>query len=235
MSSVPNPNKMFRKDTRQVYRVEPLERLDWLDHGFGTRHSDGWVPGPLAWVRQIHSDKWIEADGRDGCLGEADCLISATPGLYVGIRTADCIPVLIVDACRRAVAAVHAGWRGSAEAIVAKAVRAMSERFGNRPADLMAAIGPGICRSCYEVGAEVAGRFKALFPERSDLDAQTRIDLPEANRRQLVEAGLDPARIFVSSLCTACSPEEFYSWRRDKDRAGRLVSAIAIRDTNKPL
>jgi polyphenol oxidase len=224
-----NIEQMFYKDTRHVYRVEALDRLPWLDHGFGTRNSDGWVTGPLAWVRQIHSDKWIEADGKAGCLGEADCLISATPGLYVGIRTADCIPVLIVDECRRAVAAVHAGWRGSAEAIAAKAVRAMGEQFGSRPADLLAAVGPGICGKCYEVGPEVAARFKALFPERDDLDGQTRIDLREANRRQLLGAGLTPSRISVSSLCTACSPDEFYSWRREKEQAGRLISAVAIR------
>jgi polyphenol oxidase len=225
-----NTEQMFYKDTRHVYRVEPLDRLPWLDHGFGTCASDGWIPGPLAWVRQIHSDKWIEAKGEAGCLGEADCLISAVPSLYVGIRTADCIPLVIVDECRRAVAAVHAGWRGSAEAIAVKAVRAMGERFGSRPADLLAAVGPGICGRCYEVGAEVAARFKGLFPERDDLDTQTRIDLPEANRRQFLQAGLEPVRIFVSGLCTACSTAEFHSWRRDKDRAGRMVSAVGIRD-----
>ena len=106
----------------------------------------------------------------------------------------------------------------------------MEDRFGSRPADLLAAIGPGICGDCYEVGPEVAAQFKRFFPERSQLDKKTHIDLREANRRQLLQAGLAPARIFVSSLCTACSPEEFYSWRRDKDRAGRLVTAIAVRN-----
>jgi YfiH family protein len=219
---------MFYKDARFVYREEALDRLPWLDHGFGTRLSGSWAPEPLAWVRQIHSDRWIRTDGAAGCLGEADCLISASPGAYLSIRTADCIPVLIVDQRLRAVAAIHAGWRGSAAAISAKAVNAMQQEFGSRPEDLIAAIGPGICGACYEVGPEVASQFAPWFPERSDLDRRGPLDLTEANRRQLLKAGLRPSSVFSGAPCT-CHSDEFHSWRRERERTGRMVSAIAIR------
>jgi polyphenol oxidase len=220
---------MFYKDARGVYRVQELDRLPWLDHGFGSRASEGWVPGPLVWVKQIHSDRCLVADGVSGCLGEADGLISNSAGQYLSIRTADCIPVLLADERLRVVAAIHAGWRGSAAAIAVKAVEAMQGQFGSCPGDLVAAIGPGICGLCYEVGAEVASRFAPWFPERSDLDQRTTLDLADANRRQLSAAGLGPNRIFASGLCTACHSEEFYSWRREHIKTGRLVSAIAIR------
>ncbi len=220
---------MFSRDSQDVYRVKALQRLPWLDHGFGTRLSGAWVPGALVSVRQVHSARIMEAAGAPGCLGEADALITNTPGLYLSIRTADCVPVLIADEQHRAVAAVHAGWRGSADAISVEAVKAMGERYGSRPEDLLAAIGPAVCGPCYEVGPEVASRFARWFPERSDLDAKTTLDVAEANRRQLVEAGLDPARVFTGAPCTACNPDEFYSWRRERERTGRMVAAIAIR------
>ncbi|HEX8984479.1 MAG TPA: peptidoglycan editing factor PgeF [Bryobacteraceae bacterium] len=219
---------MFRKDSHNIYRAGALERLDWLDHGFGTRLSDGWAPAAPAWVRQVHSARVIEATAA-GCLGEADALVTATPGLYVSIRTADCVPILIADERRRAVAAVHAGWRGTADAIVVEALKEMGRLYKSRPKDLLAAIGPAVCGSCYEVGPEVAARFTRWFPERRDLDGRARLDLVEANRRQLVEAGLDPARISTGAPCTACNPGEFYSWRRDREQAGRMVAAIAVR------
>ena len=220
---------MFYKDARGVYRVQELDRLRWLDHGFGSRASEGWVPGAPAWVKQMHSDRCIVADGTSGCLGEADGLISNSAGQYLSVRTADCIPVLLADERLRAIAAIHAGWRGSAEAIVVKAVEAMQEHYGSRPEDLLAAIGPGICGKCYEVGPEVASRFAHWFSERTDPGQRSRLDLAAVNRLQLIEAGLNPGRIFESALCTACHPEEFYSWRREQARTGRLVSAIAIR------
>jgi YfiH family protein len=210
---------MFYEDSRHVYRTATLDRLPWIDYGFGTRLSESWVPGPLAWVHQVHSDRSIDANGAAGCLGDADALITATPGVYVSIRTADCIPILLADERLRVVAAVHAGWRGSAERIAEKVVERMKLSYGSRPEDLVAAIGPGICGGCYEVGPEVAERF--------GVDA-THLDLAEANRKQLIEAGLDERRIAADAPCTACNPDWFFSWRRDRSRAGRMVSAIAI-------
>jgi hypothetical protein len=220
---------MFYKDQGNVYRVPALERLAWLDHGFGTRLAGSWTPGPTVWVRQVHSARVIPVDGALGCLGEADALVTASPGCYLTIRTADCTPILLIDERRRAVAAVHAGWRGTAQGIAGAAVAALGERFGSEPEDLLAAIGPAICAECYEVGPEVAVQFQRWFPERSDLNGRTRLDLAEANRRQLTEAGLDPARIYWGAPCTACRPAEFHSWRRDRVKTGRMVSAVAIR------
>ena len=220
---------MFYEDAGHVYRVAEWERLKWLDHGFGTRLAGSWTPGPPVWVRQVHSARCVPAGGVAGCLGEADGLVSDRPGAYLTIRTADCIPVLLADERVRAVAAVHAGWRGTAEAIVAAAVGTLGERFGSRPEDLWAAIGPGICPTCYEVGPDVAMRFARWFPERTDLAAQCRLDLAEANRRQLLEAGVGAERIFSGAPCTCCRAGEFHSWRRDRVKTGRMVSAVAIR------
>jgi hypothetical protein len=136
---------MFTKDPRHIYRVPELESMEWLVHGFGTRHVD--VPAlfvNLATLRQIHSTTCVAADGRSGVLGAGDALTENTPGAVVAIRTADCIPILLVDERLRAVAAVHAGWRGTAAGIVQRAMEAMRERFGTSPGDVHAAIGPGI-------------------------------------------------------------------------------------------
>jgi hypothetical protein len=220
---------VFYKDQRQVYRVSEFDTFPWLDHGFGTRLAEGWVPGPLATLHQIHSTVSILAGGREGQLGDGDALLSNTVGYYVGVRTADCTPILMVDTHLRAVAAIHAGWRGTAGGIAAEAVRAMEHQFGSRRCDLLAAIGPGICGECYVVGPEVAAQFRAWFPERSDLDRETAVDLAEANRRQLVAAGLDPARIYMGRICTIANPLEFHSHRGMKGNAGRMISAIAVR------
>lgn len=219
---------LFRKDDCHVYRAAPLLEIDWLDHGFGSRRSAGWMsePEPIS-LKQIHSDVCIYADGSaGGRIGEGDALITDIPGAAVAVRTADCIPILLVDTRKRAVAAVHAGWRGTVQGIAAKAVGAMADRFGSRPRDMLAAIGPGIGPCCYEVGEEVARQFRGLFPERSGWAGQTRVDLAEANRRQLVSAGLPGSAVWAAGLCTACLAQEFFSWRREREKAGRMVSAI---------
>jgi YfiH family protein len=213
---------VFYKDPRQVYRSSELDALPWLIHGFGTRQSD--IPGRfanLATVKQIHSAICVAAEGRCGVLGEGDALLEDQPGSAIAIKTADCIPILLVDQRHRAVAAVHAGWRGTVARIAARAVEAMRQRFGAEPRDLHAAIGPGIGKCCYEVGAEVA----AEFGERG----RTHISLPDANRSQLLEAGVTPGRIYASNLCTMCLAEEFHSFRRDGEAAGRLYSFAGIR------
>ncbi|MGA2270180.1 MAG: peptidoglycan editing factor PgeF [Bryobacteraceae bacterium] len=213
---------MFYKDSRQIYRVSELDGLAWLVHGFGTRLAR--VPslfGHLATLRQIHSATCVPAAGRCGVLGTGDALLENTPGSVVAVKTADCLPILLIDERHRAVAAVHAGRRGTVARIAQRAVEAMRERFGALPAELHAAIGPGIGKCCYEVGAEVAGQFGQ--------QGRAHVDLAEANRRQLVDAGVTPERIYASNLCTMCRPEEFHSFRRDQEAAGRLYSFAGIR------
>lgn len=219
---------MFYKDSEQIYRARRLERLPWLRHGFGTRQSGQWVTGGLATLRQIHSDLCVYADGRTGCLGQGDALVSDRPGQFLGVRTADCLPIFIVDERLRAVAAVHAGWRGTVRGICGKAVGAMQRRFGSRPENLVAAIGPGICGACYVVGPEVARQFKPWFAGRTDLEHRTTIDLAEANRRQLIEAGVPLENVVTGAPCSSCRPGDFFSHRRGPGRAGRMLSAIGI-------
>jgi hypothetical protein len=135
----------------------------------------------------------------------------------------------MADTRNRAVAAVHAGWRGTILEIVPKTIQAMADRFGTRPADLVIAVGPGIGACCFEVGPEVAIQFAKLFPERTDLDQKTKMDLVETNLRLLGRNGGSVRQIATSGLCTFCRPDLFHSYRRDRDAAGRMVSTIRLR------
>jgi YfiH family protein len=196
-----------------------LAALPWLRHGFGTRATDGWLP-EYTNVKQIHSDKVVTADGRSGCLEPGDALITSEPGKWIGVRTADCVPILIADPLHRAVAAVHAGWRGTVASIAGHTVERLTREFGSDPAELRVAIGPAIGRCCFEVGPEVAQQFNTT---------DTYIDLLEANYRILAAAGVTPGHIDVMRLCTVCcGDKDFHSFRRDKDQSGRMVSAICI-------
>jgi YfiH family protein len=212
---------MFYQEPRQVYRVPELDSFPWLIHGFGTRHCDipAWFAN-LATLQQIHSATCVAAEGRCGILGQGDALLEDRPGAVIAIKTADCIPILLVDERHRALAAVHAGWRGTVERIAAGAVEAMRRRYGSDPRDLHAAIGPGIGPCCYQVGPEVAARFGR--------EGRAHIDLPAANAGQLRQAGVTPERIYASNLCTMCHPGEFHSFRRDGQQAGRLYSFAGI-------
>jgi len=215
---------VFYQDSQHVYRVRPLERFAWLEHGFGTRHAPDLTRDPrLATLHQVHSAICITAGGRTGRLGEGDALLENTPGRLAAVKTADCIPILLVDAEHRAVAAVHAGWRGTAQHIVQRAVEAMGKEFGSRPAHLDAAIGPGIGKCCYEVGPEVAAQFGVTGPAH--------IDLVEANRAQLAAAGVPDGQIYAANLCTKCRAE-FHSYRRDKEQAGRMLAFAGIRSVD---
>jgi len=212
---------LFYLDSQQIYRVSELDAWPWLTHGFGTRSSD--IPArfaQLATVKQIHSASCVAAEGRSGILGQADALLEDTLGSVVAVKTADCMPILLADERLRAVAAVHAGWRGTAARIVQAAVVAMGARFGSRPADLHAAIGPGIGACCYEVGAEVMAQFGGQGRGRLDLEAE--------NRRQLEESGVTPAHIYASHLCTMCRADQFHSFRREREAAGRMYSFIGV-------
>jgi polyphenol oxidase len=193
-----------------------LGQLSWVEHGFGTRTSiiD---QNSMASLKQIHSNLVFAAEGA-GCAGEGDALVTREPGLAVSIRTADCFPILLADPVTRSVAAVHAGWRGTAASVVLSSLSRMKSEFGTDPRDVYAAIGPGIGSCCYEVGLDVAQRFGKGEAGRLDLAAE--------NRSQLIAAGLRPEHIDAVGACTFCNPAQFYSWRRDHDPAGRMISFI---------
>jgi polyphenol oxidase len=187
--------------------------LGWLDHGFGLRDSD--PPAGITTVKQIHSGIVLDAaDPRP----EGDALLSDRAGVLVGVKTADCVPIFLVDPTIPVVAAIHAGWRGSAENIAAAAVRELSARWNIRPGNLRAAIGPSIGVCCYEVGPEVARCFGQQGPVHLDLRA--------INEAQLRAAGV--ADIWKSGECTFCLPGRFYSFRREREQAGRMLSFIGL-------
>jgi YfiH family protein len=172
----------------------------------------------MASLKQIHSAVVLTVD-RAGAAGEGDALVTAQAGVAVSIRTADCYPILLADERHHAVAAVHAGWRGTAGRIVVKTIEQMQARFGTDAADLRVAIGPGIGGCCYQVGVEVARQF--------GLESAEKIDLAEINHQLLVENGVASGRIEVLGGCTQCDGHLFHSFRRDKESAGRMVSWIA--------
>jgi YfiH family protein len=212
--------------TVNVLQSTLLAELPWLIHGFGTRAAEQW-PAEYTQVKQIHSNRIVVANGRHGCLDNADALVSSEPGNLIGIRTADCAPILIADPENRAVAAIHAGWRGTATGIAAGAVERLAQEFGSKPAQLLVAIGPAIGPCCFEVGPEVAELFQNdAVPSPN---GKYIVNLPDAIFRQLVVAGVVPTRIDVMRLCTVCTgPGQFHSFRRDKEDSGRMVSAIGV-------
>jgi YfiH family protein len=195
--------------------------LKWLDHGFGLRDSE--APAGVITVKQIHSSIVLDAETR---LPEGDALISDRSGILVGVKTADCVPILLVDPSIPVVAAIHAGWRGTAANIVDAAVRELSARWKTRPGNLRAAIGPSIGVCCYEVGPEVAHRFATWNSKLRQAESPVHLDLPAINEAQLRDAGVTD--IWKSGECTFCQPGRFFSFRREREQAGRMVSFIGL-------
>jgi polyphenol oxidase len=214
---------------------------------------------PLISLHQIHSDVVRTFDSAPSKQLKGDASATNKPGFLLGVRTADCAPVLVVDPKKRVVAAIHAGWRGTLARILTKTVGQMQMEFGSRPQDLLAAIGPTIGGCCYEVGTEVASVFAAKFSNAADFFDEFRtgdepnplqwlnmmppghqpppnkvlLDLKKANRAQLLEAGLRDENIFVTELCTSCNVDRLFSYRKEAGRSGRLMSVIAIRPQTK--
>jgi len=214
----------------------------------------------LITLRQFHSDViYLAASPTDGEAPKADALITNTPGLLLGVQTADCVPILLADTRRRAVAAIHAGWRGTLSRIVQKTLGRMRMEFGTRARDVVAALGPAIGAGCYEVGPEVAQAFATQFlpaaewfdgpfeqlahgeeplwlpwltmmpPGHVPPPPRVQLDLRAANRWQLMDAGVPEKQIDASELCTACRTDLLFSYRREGAKTGRLMAVIGIR------
>lgn len=215
----------------------------------------------LVTLQQIHSSNVLRAgEGKlvDGAPCQGDGLMTDEPGLLLAIQTADCIPVLVADVKRKAVAAFHAGWRGTVKRIVESGVGQMRVAFGSRPGDLIAAIGPGIAACCYAVGEEVRSEFSSQFayapelffevsdsdpvrekypmlfltaraPGHSNLGPSLHLDLMEANRRQLLDAGLRAEAISVIGDCTRCQNNRYFSYRGEQGHTGRMLSVVGMR------
>lgn len=210
-----------------MIKAPNFEDLAWLDHGFGLRDSN--LPADILTVKQIHSCAVLHADSAEKA--EGDALISDRAGVLVGMKTADCVPVLLVDPSIPVVAAIHAGWRGTAGNIVATTLREMEARWHSRPENVRAAIGPSIGVCCYEVGPEVARRFGTWIPETILETEQAHspgihLDLRAINAAQLEAAGI--TNIWKSAECTFCAPDRFFSYRRERAQAGRMLSFIGL-------
>jgi len=216
------------------------------------------APWPLLQLKQVHSGLVHRFDKVPDSLQTGDGMITATPELLLAVKTADCTPVLVVDAQRKVVGAFHAGWRGTAARVVEKGIGEMRRHFGSRPQDLRAAIGPCIRKCCYVVGPEVEAEFESQFtyasqlfhevfnydslhvrypmlflnqraPGHGDPASEIHLDLVEANRRQLEDAGLDSSQIEVVEGCTACDTTRFFSHRAEFGNTGRMMGAIGIK------
>ena len=213
---------------------------------------------PLVSLRQIHSDLIHHVDRMPAQPLVGDGLVTDIPGLLVAVQTADCLSIILADPKRRAIGVFHAGWRGTVKRIVEKGVGEMRKYFGSDPRTLVAAIGPGVRGCCYEVGEEVRTRFEAQFsyastlfrevkesdpvrekypllfltaraPGHSELPVKLFLDLVEANRRQLRDAGVLAKNIDAAAPCTACHAELLFSFRAEKGVTGRMMAAAGIR------
>ncbi|MGC2659035.1 MAG: peptidoglycan editing factor PgeF [Bryobacteraceae bacterium] len=218
-------NADFALGADNILRCTAWDKFAWQSHGFGTRHSN---PSAQITLRQVHSNHVFNARGLTDRCCEGDALVSNVVGEAIGVRTADCVPMLFLDPEHRAVAAIHAGWRGTVNAIALRALEAMQANFNTNPASVHAAIGPAIQACCYEVGSDVASRFSQLFPEWTAPPERRKVDLPEANRRHLLSAGVPEGHIYDCGLCTYCEPGLFFSFRREPADPGRMLSAIGV-------
>jgi YfiH family protein len=218
-----------------------------LDPGRGLARDDAWgtmaawlgVPAAGLWrLDQVHGCRAVRVDGdMDAAapLPSADAALTVRTDVAVAVKAADCVPILLAHP-GGAVAAVHAGWRGTAQGIAGRTVRAVAEAAGGAAADIVAAIGPSIGPCCYEVGPEVRETFHVAGFAEADLDrwflpaesprAMHVLDLWRANRDHLVAAGVASANVHVAGLCTATHNDWFWSYRREGSRAGRLLAAI---------
>lgn len=226
-----------------VLRWTPWLKYAWLRHGFTTlaladpREPEGEEAlrrigegARLARVKQTHSADVVRAEDVLGAEQriEADALTAREPGLVTAVLTADCTPVLIIDPAGRGVAAVHAGWRGTAGRIVQAAVMALERETGAAATGFEAVIGPAIGVERFEVGEEVAERFPATVVRRRPEWPRPHVDLVEANRLQLVAAGLRAESIQGGGLCTWDRADWFPSYRRDGKAAGRIAAVAGI-------
>ena len=224
-----------------------------LLHALGARHTS------LVTLRQRHTDTIHHVDSRPHAPLRGDALITRAPGLLLAVQTADCVPILLADPRRHAVAAIHAGWRGTLARLAEKTLGRMRMEFDTRVEDVVAVLGPAIGGCCYEVGPEVAQAFAAQFadargwfegpfdrlasgddpapfpwlsmtPPGHDAPApRVRLDLRAANRSQLLTAGVPSAQILSSTLCTSCRTDLLFSHRREKGHTGRQMAIIGIR------
>jgi YfiH family protein len=229
--------------TLRAATVPALDAVPGLVHGFEQRIGpDGWEDrddarrrvahallgaGRLHLLKQVHGTNVVRAPW--GGRPEADAALTDAPGLLVGIETADCLPVLLVDPVRRVAAGAHAGWRGTAAGVARRTVESLVAD-GSRAEDLVAALGPGIGPCCYEVGPELLDAFgpggEVFF--RPGPRGRPHLDVRAANRAQLLAAGLRADHISDVADCTSCRPDLYHSYRKGGKAAGRMINFVGF-------
>lgn len=201
------------------------------------------LPCPVVQMHQVHNVQVARVDSPDVSRDELqgfDALITNVRGVCIGARSADCIPVLLYDPVSRSAAAIHSGWRGTVTGVCRRTITRMEIEYGARASDMVAVIGPGVCRNCFQVGQEVALEFRNENFEidrildfrgpkvQGDISGGHHIDLPEACRLTLLECGVRADNIQVSGLCTYERTDILYSARKEGVACGRNITAIKI-------
>jgi polyphenol oxidase len=224
-----------------VIKVPQLERLPYLRHGFGDlvwgekdlrKLADRLDFNPL-FLKQVHSDVVHFIDEVPERRLRGDAAVTRLPGLLLVIKTADCLPVVLVEEKKRVIAAVHCGWKGTSQRVLEKVVLGMKERYGADPAAILAAFGPCIGGACYEVGEDVRRAFvesdfpASLFRPVTGRRGKYLFDLLSANRLQLLKLRVKAKNIISLDICTHCDPK-YPSYRRDRDATGRMLSFIGL-------
>jgi len=198
----------------------------------------GIPPSQFFMIRQIHGDEVVVAHGTGDTSWahppvECDAVITSSRRVAIGIKTADCVPILLADRARQVIGAVHAGWKGTSLNIAAKSIRVMMERFSSRPQDILAAIGPAVGSCCYQVDAKVFSSsggdedWTSAFRSCAE-DGRWMLDLALANRKQMLRAGLPPENISSLGMCTSCRTDLFFSHRAEKGGTGRQLNFIVL-------
>ena len=232
---------MLRESNKDLLTVPRLEQIPFLIHGFGTRKwkQDGfknkpeWKDFKLLFLDQIHSDIIQLMDEIPEKKLKGDAMITRLPLLFLIIQSADCLPVLFVDEPRKVIAAVHCGWRGTCRRVVQKVIQKMKSHYGCHPSSLLVALGPCIESKCYEVGENVyqcfenGGLSTEFFKKHPLRKGKYLFDLRGANLYQMINIGIEEKNIFSIGLCTHCH-ENLLSFRRDNEKAGRMLSFIGM-------
>ncbi|MFA5073384.1 MAG: peptidoglycan editing factor PgeF [Nitrospirota bacterium] len=247
---------MNTPDGSQYLIISALEQTEVIHHAFTTRRNglgarkngvkatDDWnviakdfgiANDRLVTVEQIHGETIVTADERNYQTMksvQADAMITNIPGIAIGVETADCVPVLLVDPALRAIAAIHAGWKSTVLNIVGKTVYRMQDTFGSDPSTIIAGIGPAIGPECYEVDEPVMTKVKQAFPFWDQIatehgNGRWHLDLVKTTMKELAQTGIQEWNIHTIGLCTSCRRDLFYSFRAE-GRTGRMLSVIML-------